>query len=351
MRRYISALMQDQRNTAADGLPKACLWLLSVLYGAVMRVRNLAYDRGWKPSYDVGVPVISVGNITMGGAGKTPLVVYIAREIIKAGGTPVVLLRGYMQKDRSSADSDEAELIRRKVPGVAVITGADRVERARAYLKEDQCDVFILDDAFQHRRIKRQLDIVAIDSLNPFGNGQVIPRGILREPLRGLGRADLAVATRCDLNAGALAQIENSVKQNGIQAPLIHTVHRAESFVNVHSGEKFPSDRFAAKSAVAFCGIGNPDGFRRTLNALQVDVRHFAAFPDHHRYTAGDFKVLAANKTGTHSDVFVTTLKDAVKLTAVEGFPLDQVYYLDIEIEVTHGQEEFTYRIHRVLRG
>lgn len=351
MRRYISALMHDERRAAVDAMPKALLWMLSVVYGLFMRGRNLAYDRGWKPSSDVGVPVISVGNITMGGAGKTPLVVYIAREIVRAGGKPVVLLRGYMQQDRSATDSDEAEVIRRKVPGIDVITGADRVGRARDYLKQAQCDVFILDDAFQHRKIKRRLDIVVIDALNPFGNGQVIPRGILREPLGGLGRADLTVVTRTDLNAGALPEIENTLKTRGRQSSSIHSVHRAEGFVNLKSGERRDVNGFAGNPAVAFCGLGNPDGFRRTLEALRVDLRHFVAFEDHHRYTAGDFQMLTSQAAESDTKVLLTTLKDAVKLTAIKGLPLDRIYYLDIGIEITHGKDELTDRIHSVLRG
>ena len=351
MRRYISDLIQDRRNAPLDAVPKFFLWLLSLVYAQVMRGRNRGYDDHPDRSADVGVPVISVGNMTMGGAGKTPVVIFLAQFFKEAGATPVVLLRGYMQGESSTEDSDEAALIRRKVPGVTVITGSDRVARAREYLRGGQCDVFILDDAFQHRRIKRQLDIVVIDSLNPFGNGQVIPRGILREPLDGLKRAQVLVLSRADLDS---KRTQDAVQQLNALAPKkdpVRTVHRPRACVRLSDASETPASQMKGMRCVAFCGLGNPEGFRATLESIGVDVAGFTAFEDHHPYTAEDVRRLGERAREQKADILLTTLKDAVKieplLTAAGG---PDVRYLDIEIEVTHGKDQFIDRIRRVLR-
>lgn len=352
MRQYISTLMRDERHTVRDVVPKFLLWLLSLLYGLVMRLRNLFYDRGILKTHDVGVPVISIGNITMGGAGKTPLVIFVVEQLVAEGFKPVVLLRGYMQGERSGTTSDEAEVIRRKLPGVDVITGADRVSRAREYLREQQCDVFVLDDAFQHRRIKRQLDIVVIDSTDPFGNSQVIPRGILREPLSGLRRADICVLTRTVLQPQRTGMALESLGHWLPKTEAIRTIHQPQSLVNVVTGERMPLDHLGQRSVVAFCGLGNPQGFHGTLTSIGMDIGAFVAFPDHHPYSAADVAGLIDKARENGSEVLVTTLKDAVKLTAIDSI-LNEVpfYYLDIGIEVTYGKKQFIHRIVSLLRG
>lgn len=351
MRRYISDLIQDRRNSALDAVPKFLLWLGSLIYAQAMRWRNRGYDRDPARCVDVGVPVISVGNITMGGAGKTPLVVFIAQFLRESGAKPVVLLRGYMQDDRSTEHSDEAELIRRKLPGVEVITGSDRVARAREYLRERECDVFVLDDAFQHRRIKRQLDIVVIDCLNPFGNGQVIPRGILREPLDGLRRADLTVLARTGLDPERTRRTVNRIAGILPQSEPVRTVHRPRALVSLAGGGETPVREISGLRCVAFCGLGNPEGFRATLLSLGADIAEFIAFEDHHPYGPADMDRLREAARAHDVPVLITTLKDAVKIEPLlpkTGGP--EIKYVDIEIEITHGKDKFIDRIRSVLR-
>lgn len=351
MRSYVKALMTDQRNTPLDAIPKFVLWLLSLIYGQVTRLRNRGYDQQESKSTDVGVPVVSVGNITMGGAGKTPLVVFIAQQVVASGKKPVVLLRGYMPGDRSSVESDEALMIQRKVPEAKVIVGADRVATAQSYLKEGQCDVFILDDAFQHRKIKRQLDIVAIDTLQLFGNECVIPRGILREPLTGLQRADLFVLTRSDLSARKTAAAVDRCDTLFPKQPLITSVHQAQNLVELGSKEKQDLSSVSGKTVIAFSGLGNPAGFQGTLKQLGVEVAEHIAYEDHYAYQAVDLHVIKEKAALHKTQTVLTTMKDAVKIEPyLKEVPELHILYVDVEIEIVDGQEEFFNRIRSVLR-
>lgn len=352
MKRYIYLLATDQRNAAFDQGIKIILKGLSFLYGAVINLRNILYDLNVFKAYNIGVPVISIGNITMGGAGKTPLVIFFAQSLLERGFKPVILIRGYMGAEGKGQASDEVSLLKAKLGSVDVLPGADRIENAKRYLQNNRCDVFILDDGFQHRKISRDLNILAVDATNPFGNGALIPRGILREPLSGLSRSDMVILTRSDLGRDKIAAVKNTVKQKNPNAETIETVHRPVKFVDVKRGEESRLSALRGKAVLAFCAIGNPAGFEATLKGLDVDVRDLEIFPDHHAFAPDDIERLEKKCAELGVTAMVTTAKDAVKLQEHINKMKDQIkwFYLDIMIEVSQGHEQIVRRVDSLLR-
>jgi len=297
-------------------------------------VRNLGYDRGWRPVERAGVPVVSVGNLTLGGTGKTPMVEYLARRGRSLGLRVAILSRGYGQ---SVGLNDEGRVLEENLPDVPHLQGRDRAGLARAAVEELESELLILDDGFQHRRLARDLDVVLLDALEPFGLGRVFPRGLLREPVGSLRRAGVVVLSKGDwVTAGDRAEIRRRAERAA--GPLAWAVARhAPLSLLVAGGPEEPVGSIRGKAAVAFCGIGNPEAFRRTVEGLGVRLVGFRAFPDHHVYSAADVADLAAMARESGAEVALTTQKDSVKLRAgaLGGVPLRAVR---IGLEVIEGE-------------
>ncbi|MGE0267716.1 MAG: tetraacyldisaccharide 4'-kinase [Candidatus Omnitrophota bacterium] len=352
MRRYIYSLATDQSNRGIDRIFKVILRGCSLLYKIAVNLRNILYDRGLFASYNVGVPVISIGNITMGGSGKTPLVIFMAQWLQSHGFKPVVLIRGYMNDATKDTISDEVKLLNKTLKDVVILQDPDRVASARRFLKEDSCDVFILDDGFQHRKIHRDLNIVAVDMSNPFGNDALIPRGILREPLGAFRRSDMIVFTRSDLGQQNIDSVKSRIMGINPRIEFFETVHRPVGFIDLKDCKSYDVSVLKGISALAFCAIGNPDGFKGTLKQTGLKIFGFEIYEDHHIYTESDIHRLVSQCKKLGTTALVTTSKDAVKLqTYLDKIP-DQIriLYLEITIEVTHGQEQFNHRINRLLQ-
>lgn len=228
MKRFIYLVATDQIKGGAVLAVKPMLWVLSRIYLALIVLRKIFYKIGIFRCHRLSVPVISVGNLTMGGVGKTPLVEFIAQTLKKKEIRPVILMRGYMQGDTSgrSQNSDEATMLRSILADIPVLIGADRVKNAKEFIKKNKADVFLLDDGFQHWRLSRDIDIVAIDTTDPWGNGDVLPRGILREPRTALGRADIFVLTKTDLAAKQLETLKTELRAIHPKALIVETVHK-----------------------------------------------------------------------------------------------------------------------------
>ncbi len=285
-------------------------------YAAVMRVRNRLYDRGIKRAHDLGRPTVSVGNLTTGGTGKTPVVAWLARRLVDRGRRPAVLLRGY---GAGGGESDEARLLAADL-GDAVPVRADpsRVAAAAALLAErPDVDVFLLDDAFQHRRAARAFDLVLVSAAEPFGYGHVLPRGLLREPRSGLARADALLLTRCDAAAADVRRdIERDLRRNNSAAPIYRSDHVHTGLWDAAAGDTGSIDALDREPFFAVAGIGDPetlDGQLRRFGRTYVGHRWY---PDHHRYTTGDVADLRSAAGGAR---LVTTDKDWVKLAGVLG--------------------------------
>lgn len=308
-------------------LLRCALWLASLPYGWIVRHRNAAYDSRTRPIEQLEIPVVSVGNLTVGGTGKTPLVAWLAKWLTERGKRVVLVSRGYGAKD--GRPNDEARELADKLPNVPHLQDRDRVAAGRQAIQQHQADILVLDDAFQHRRLFRDLDIVLLDALDPFGGDYLLPRGLLREPTSGLARAAFVVLTRADL-------VERETRQS-IQrrvAALNPAAQWLEAGLTVgpllrRGRQPLNADVLRGARVFAFCGLGNPLGFRMTLAAAGAEIAHFQEFPDHHPYDAKDLAELeqriAATASGSRLiDFVVCTHKDWVKIDrdALAGRPL-----------------------------
>ena len=311
---------------------RAGLSLLEPLYAAAMALRNRAFDRGWRAQTHIPVPVISVGNLTAGGTGKTPTVAWVVRTLQALGAQPAIISRGY---GGHGGTNDEKLLLDQLLPGVPHRLNPDRVAAARELTRATgpACpNVLVLDDAFQHRRIVRDFDLVLVDCLNPWGFGHQLPRGLLREPLSALRRASGVLLTRTD-------QVDEETRHR-----ILETIHRWTSAPVVTShfaptrlinarGEVRSLEQLQHQHAAAFCGIGYPIGFRRTLTGcgFAIPEERFRVYPDHHAYPPADFEALEAWAKSWGVECLLTTHKDLVKIPTAHlgGVP---VWALEIEL-------------------
>ena len=314
------------------------LKLLGTIYGVVTDLRNTLYERGIFKSHSLGVRTISVGNITTGGTGKTPLVAYIAELLSDAGERVCILTRGYGRDNaqhrvlvsdgdavlvNARAGGDEpVELARRLLNRAVVIADADRVSAA-AWVKEQfEVSVFVLDDAFQHRRVTRDLDIVCVDATDPFGGGSMLPAGRLRESSSNLARADAIVITRSDL-ADDIAALRNSVREMKPTAAVFLAVSK------IRNADELTNEQ----PVLAFCGLGNPNGFFELLRRTGVRVAATRVFPDHHYYTQKEIVELERTARDIGAAMLLTTVKDMVKLEGLKREMPCIPVELSIEIE------------------
>jgi len=348
-------LASGRRKGLTAAMWRAALAMASVPYGLAVSGRNRLWDAGWKAAQRASVPVVSIGNLTLGGTGKTPAVEWVARFYRSLDFRVAVLSRGY---GSTGGANDEALLLEENLPDVPHLQGTDRAALARIAVEELESELLILDDGFQHRRLERDLDVVLIDSTNPWGYGWLFPRGLLREPLCALKRADLVVLTRCDLiSANRLAQLRKEVEKLAPGKPLVESLHAAQQLVRcVHGKEaeghgegmtQAPLGLLQGRPVAGFCGIGNPDAFRETLERLQGKLVSWRTYPDHHPYSRQDVEELREWAAQLPADaIVVTTQKDLVKLRLAElkGRPL---WALRIALQITAGQDV----LDRLLKG
>ena len=309
--RYLALVRGEARGPWA-ATQRLALLAASVPYGAAVRLRNLFYRRGWWRSHRAGVSVVSVGNLTVGGTGKTPCVEYVARFYRERDVRVAVLSRGY---GAESGPNDEALVLEENLPDVPHLQGADRVQWARAAVEELESEVLVLDDGFQHRRLARDLDLVLLDATDPWGQGYLLPRGLLREPPSSLRRASAVLLTRCDqVPPTDRSRLRDRVARLAPGVPVVETRHQPLGLVN-SDGATALLDELRRRPVAAFCGIGNPAAFERTLRDLGAEVCAFRAYPDHHAYSRADVDDLTAWARGLGGDgQLVATQKDLVKL-------------------------------------
>lgn len=310
------------------------LWWLRGPYALGVWWRNRRFDRG-RGVVHVPVPVLSVGNVTVGGTGKTPCVEYLAALVSELGLQVAILSRGY---GSTSGTNDEAMLLEENVPHVPHLQGPDRVQMAGIALAELESEAFVLDDGFQHRRLARHWDLVLVDASDPWAGNYLLPRGGLREPKKNLRRAHAVLLTRCDsVSAEALAALEAEVRQLAPKALIAHAVHAPRELLNGTTTEAV--DALRGRTVAAFCGIGNPAAFRRTLDALGAVVHAWRTYPDHHAYTRSDVDELTAWAKSMPADVWlVTTQKDWVKLRIAE-LGQHSLWAVRIGMDIVHGRE------------
>jgi tetraacyldisaccharide 4'-kinase len=343
---YLSLIRGHRRGFAA-ALARSSLSVAAAGYRAAIALRNRAYDRGWLEVHRAGVPVVSVGNLTVGGTGKTPMVEWVARWYRGRAKRVVILSRGYRQVQGLN---DEGRVLEENLPDVPHLQDPDRVRSARIAVEELEAELLVLDDGFQHRRLARDLDLVLIDALEPWGLRRLLPRGLLREPPTSLRRADLVVLSRADL----ISPLERSAIRAGAERRAgslewVEARHAPLSLVD-SEGSTFPLDSLSGEPVAAFCGIGNPEGFRRTLLPLCGSLLDLRVFSDHHEYTAADVASLAAWAQALGANLVLTTQKDLVKLRCARLGPAP-LRALKIGLEVIAGEDVMEDALARLLKS
>jgi tetraacyldisaccharide 4'-kinase len=343
---YFHSLLRGERRGLKPALERTGLRLLSLPYGWAVRGRNWMYDRGWAQSYAAAIPVISVGNLTVGGTGKTPCVEYVARFLRQREVRVAILSRGYGAQEGCN---DEALVLEENLPDVPHLQGPDRVALAQVAAEELESEVLVLDDGLQHRRLRRDLELVLIDATCPWGYGYLLPRGLLREPMSGLKRAHAVLITRCDqVEPNVIHDIQARVQRCQPHLPVIRTTHRPAQWINA-SRTTLPLEQLQDRPWTAFCGLGNPEAFRRTLTRLGGNVTDWRTFPDHHNYTRSDVDNLQrwADQQAAET-VMLTTQKDLVKirLDHLGGRPL---WALNIQLHLETGQDILEEKLLAVL--
>jgi len=317
------------------------LGILSIPYGAVMRLRAFAYNNGIFRTHRLPKQVISIGNITVGGTGKTPVVALIARFCLERGKRVAVLSRGYggLSEGKtgivsdgknilmtSAEAGDEPFMLAEKIPGLMVVVGSDRYKAGLYAVKHLNPDIFILDDGFQHMRLHRDLNILLLDNARPFGNGHLLPAGLLREPLSAAKRANFVIYTRC-------GESEPSEYFSGI--PFCGATHELAGIVSQAGLQTEPFSNLSLIRGVAFAGIAEPASFFSMLDKAGLSLSAKLSFPDHCRYGGEEIAEIMETSESVKADYLITTEKDAVKLSPYLQ-KLGRVYAAVLEVRIPH---------------
>ncbi len=344
---YHRALVSGQLRGLRPALLRLGLSCLAVVYGLTVGLRSLGFRIGLLKVQSVPVPVISLGNITTGGTGKTPFAAFVAQWFRQRGVRVAFLSRGYGADP--GAVNDEALVLNQLCPDVPHLQNPDRVASARIAIEELESQLLILDDGFQHRRLHRDLDVVLIDATNPWGYGALLPRGLLREPLRALQRAGLIVITRVDdVGTERLQMIRERLKQIRGTADCVEIGFPSQQLVN-SNGETTDWSALANVRVAAFCGIGNPIAFRNLLSrqGISVGEQNSRVFPDHHRYSREDVDSLRRWADELGSPIILTTQKDLVKLD-VPLLNQSPLWAVEIGTEIHAGRELLDQRLQEI---
>lgn len=341
-------ILSGRRRGPIARILRGALALAERPYGWAVWWRNRRFDRHPERVDRVDAAVVSVGNLTLGGTGKTPMVEWLARWFRAKGTRVAIVSRGYGAA--AGAANDEARELEQRLTDVPHVQTPDRLAGAAMVIEEFETELILLDDAFQHRRIARDLDIVLIDATEPFGYGRLVPRGLLREPPGALGRAHVVGLSRADMIPPERREaIRLEVARRAPAALWIELRHAPRSLVD-RRGREEPPSRFAPGPVAALCGIGNPAGFRHTLAECGFSLSGFREFPDHHRYDREDVARLEQWVATLDATAVLCTEKDLVKLDLddLAGRPLRA---LRVALEITAGREEFERVLSQVLPG
>ncbi len=344
---YLYNLVTSKRGGPFIFLLRSLLFIFSLVYAFVTMF--LVFFYRLHPS-KAGCKVISVGNITLGGTGKTCIVEYLALKLGEKGVKAAVLSRGY-KRDPVSAGAqgigDEPAMLRKKLPQIPVIVDSDRLKSAARAVKEYGVSTVILDDGMQQWRMFKDLEIVAIDALNPFGNFRLLPAGFLREPMSALKRADVFALTRVEPGRDVSA-LSARLRKINPRALIVESRHRPCGFSPVGGQDKdLRPDSFKGAAALVFSGIGNPQAFEETVCSLGVKIVGQLRFPDHHRYTRQDMDRIAGDAARNGTDLAITTEKDAVKLSGLSMNGM-RIFSLNVKLEITRNETEFDRRLFKL---
>lgn len=346
---YWLSLVKGEKKGITAHIIKGFLRLGTFLYGLGVFFWVHLYRKKIFKKKTLPRKVISVGNITLGGSGKTPLVEFLAHLCQRRGIRPGILMRGYgFQK----GICDEARIFQINIPQAMMIVGRNRFINATEVLKKERVDLFIMDDGFQHLKLHRDLDIVTVDSTAPFGYGFLIPRGFLREPLSALKRADIFVLTKVDFARDRVGWITSRLKDLNPSALIVESIHEPKNLVDMQCDDKkIPLSFLAEKKVCACSAIGSPETFYQVLLSLGAKISKEFIFRDHHSYSRDDIEAIGRYCHTQGVSLVIITQKDAVKLKPlVHHFNKNlTVLTLMINMKITKGRKEFEERVSCLL--
>jgi tetraacyldisaccharide 4'-kinase len=338
----------------ASPLVRAGLSAASTAYRAALAARSACYRIGLLSTRTLPVPVISVGNVTVGGSGKTPLAEVVALALAEMGARPAVISRGYGRRSRgvrivsdgggvllgATDGGDEPVLLAERLPGVPVVVGESRYEAGAVALESCGAGALVLDDGFQHRTLAKDLDIVVISGHLPWGNGRLFPRGSLREPLSALKRAGVVVVTN-PATAAATSAIAQVLRRKGSRAPVLSGAYQATSLRHGHSGHIEAACTLTGRKVLAVAGLAAPGGFVATARSLGAAVAGVAAFPDHYWYTAEDLARVAARARELGAEAILTTEKDWMRIRDISerNGPREDVPFWVLSVRLDLGSD------------
>ena len=343
-REYLYNLVTGKIKGPLGVFLRGCLFVLSLVYGAAVAI--LAGFYRIKPMR-FNAKVVSVGNITLGGTGKTTLVEYLSAKLSLAGHKIAVLSRGYKRDSRRPGApglGDEPAMLAQNLPLVQVVVDKNRIRAAQTAIRDYTCDTLILDDGLQQWKIFKDLEIVTIDAQNPFGNYRMLPAGFLREPLSALKRADIFVLTQVCSGQG-LDGLTAKLKRINSRALIVESRHEPKGVSWLDQADKLLDPEFLkGKSVAIFSGIGNPEGFRDCVCGLGIKVTKYFRFPDHHDYTQADILRIVREAKENNLQAIITTQKDAVKVREL-GIKDSAILVLEIKLSITKNEAEFYRRL------
>lgn len=343
MRDFIHSLMTDRRNGVVFFPIKAILGLLSLAYWIGLLTRSLLYKARVFKTENVPVKVVSVGNITLGGTGKTPFVILLARilsdDIRK---NTAVLIRGY--------GWDEQAMLKEKLPDIPILVGEDRAKSSHKAIRLYGSEVVILDDGFQHWELERDLDIVLVDSRNPFGNRRLFPRGILREGMNSLARAGIIVFTKVNKKIFDIGIIKDEIKRINPGAAFVEVIHSPQGVYDINNRKNLDLSFLKGRRVFLLSSIGDPGYFEETVKDLGADIAEHTIFCDHHNYTEADVRRILKRCDERKFDLILTTEKDAVKLRRMNlAFGKYALMKLSVVIRIISGKEILIAGLHSLF--
>jgi len=366
----------DRRHGKRAAVFRACMWSASQLFSLIVQLRLWLYQQRILRNHPLGCLVVVVGNLTVGGTGKTPVVEKFARSLAEKGRKVAILSRGYKSRAEpmwrrwwrtivtggepppprvvsdgqtvlldSDVAGDEPYMLAKNLPGVIVLVDKNRVKAGHYAIRKFGCDTLVLDDGFQYLPMKGRLNLLLVDSTNPFGNGHLLPRGILREPIKHIKRASYIFLTKS--NGQRDPELEDLIRRHKPEADIIECAHQPKYLQDLVTGERRELSHLKGARVGAFSGIAVPESFEGFLRRYGANLIYTRRFLDHHRFSEHELDRICEQVVGANLDYLVTTEKDAVRLEEGRKFPLP-IYYLRLEIEILSGSGDFAEAVSRI---